>query len=495
MLHSILFAPFSDAAAEAHAEALQATLAGAATEGVLLVNLSLPEAAPILALVQPGGVTVMQLLATGGTLSTPALTAAPWQLDGQALAGFESSISPWQQFQQQRAALAEWLSQQPEFPAVASSDVAGLVVCLQPVHFAGDVEAGLQQLPATEQFQLVPALGQLPRRLQQLEPQVLLPPTFLHQWAELLRQRGYQPTTPEEVPEEAYETQPGGFVAGKLRQLWGWLGAEDVPADPPYGGLLASGISAANEQEKQRLEQLRQQVTQELQQQRQAMEAREAQQAASIAQLRQQLTQAPSSTAEVADLQARLNTEMQEKQQLQQAIQASRTEAEARNQALDARIQQLGNQLEQLQRQPAAATPTPATVPVSAPPAARSRATAAAPGPTWRLQWARAALVVLSIGALGAGLWGVTKLPTLLRPVLPAATRATQASDDTFDDNAEAAAPTLFDIQPDTVAVDSADTSAEEDEENIVPADSLETPARAGELLDSVAADEPSGDI
>ena len=491
MLHRILFAPFPDAAAEARLAALHATLAAAATEGVLLIHLPLPGAAPVLALVQPGGVTVLQLLAAGGALSTPALTSAPWQLDGQPLAGFEPDSSPWREFQQQRTALAEWLSQQPEFPAVAPADVAGLVVCLQPVHFAGDVEAGLQQLPVTEQFQLVPTLGQLPRRLQQLEPHFLLPPALLYQWAEQLQQ-----PEPETDEREAAEAEPRGFVADKLRQLWGWLGAEDVPADPPYGNAPAAWAIQRQEAEQQQLEQLRQQMLREMQQQRQAMEAREAQQEASIAQLQQQLSHAPTATAEVAALHARLAAEMQEKQQLQQAIQASTAETAARDQALDARIQHLGRQLEQLQRQPAAATPAPVPVPVAAQPTARPRATAAtaAPVPAWRLQWARAALVVVSIGALGAGLWGVTKLPALLRPVLPA-TQNTNAPDDTFDDNAEAAAPTLFDIQPDTVAVDPAETTGGETEENIVPADSLEAPARAGELLDSVAADEPSGDI
>lgn len=488
MLHRILFAPFPDAAAEARFEHLHATLAAVATEGVLLVNLPLPSADPLLALVQPGGITVVQLLAAGGTLSTPSLTSAPWQLNGQPLAGFGLDNSPWQQFQQQRAALAGWLSRQPEFPAVAPADVAGLVVCLEPVQFAADVEAGLQQLPAAEQFQVVPALELLPRRLQQLEPQLLLPPTLLHHWAEQLQQ-----PEPEPDEREAVEAETGGFVAGKLRQLWGWLGAEDVPADPPYGNAPAAWAIQRQEAEQQQLEQLRQQMLREMQQQRQAMEAREAERENSIAQLRQQLNQAPSATAEVTALQARLSAEMQEKQQLQQAIQASRIEAETRNQALDARIQQLGNQLEQLQRQPVAAVPV--TGPVTAQPAARRQAAVVPPAPGWRLQWARAAVVVVSIGALGAGLWGVTRLPALLRPVLPAATQNPNAPDDTFNDNAEAAAPTLFDIQPDTVALDSAETAAGENEENIVPADSLETPARAGELLDSVAADEPSGDI
>ncbi|MCA8832553.1 hypothetical protein [Hymenobacter pini] len=485
MLHSILFTPFPDEATEARFEDLQATLVEAATEGVLLVNLPLPGVEPLLTLVQPGGVTLFQLVTEGGQLATPDFMGAPWLLDGQPLAEYGSS-SPWQQFGRQRAALAEWLSHQPELPEITPTDIASLVVFTAPVQFATDVEAGLEQLPTDEQFQLVPQLHLLPRRLQQQEPRVLLPPAALQQWAEALRQQ-------DPIHEAGPVTnESAGFVARKLRQLWGWLGAEDVPPDPPYGGTLAAGAPAVNEEEKHRLEQLRQQVFDELRQQRQEMETREAEREARIQQLRQQLQQLPTTTPDVTALQARLAAEMQEKQQLQQAIQASRAEAETRNQALDARIQQLSQQLEQLQRQPVAvATHAAALTPARA----TRQPVGRKPAPTWRLQWARAALVVGSVGALGVGLWGVTKLPALLQPPRPATTQAPASSDDSFDDNTEAAAPTLFDIQPDTIATDSIDDSPGQAGDAVVPDDSLEAPARAGELLDSIAPDNPSGDI
>jgi hypothetical protein len=484
MLHRILFAPFPDAATEARFERLQATLAEAATEGVLLVNLPLPAAAPTLALVQPGGVTVLHLVAGSGVLTTPDFVAGPWLLNGQPLDAPDAS--PWRQFQAQRAALLGWLQQQPDFLTLTPTDVAGLVVFTQAVQLAPEVEAGLEQVPADAQFQLVPQLRLLPRRLQQLQTGALLPPAALQRWAENLRQREGEPA---QKPEPVYDEQPG-FVAGKLRQLWGWLGAEDVPADPPYGNTPAAFIEQQTA-ERQQLEQLRQQLLREMQQQRQAMEAREAEREQSIAQLRAQLTQAPAATAEVAALHARLATENQEKQQLQAAIQASQAEAQTRNQLLDARIQQLGRQLAQLQAQATAAQPGGGPAGSSGPAGRR----AAAPTPAWRLQWQRAALVVASVSALGVGLWGVTKLPALLRLPQPVARPAAAPANTTFDDNTEAAAPTLFDIQPDTIAEESGEDAAGQQEAALVPADSLEQPAEAGELLDSVAADSPSGDI
>ncbi|RSK40867.1 hypothetical protein [Hymenobacter perfusus] len=496
MLHSILFAPFSDAALQARYEAALATLTAAGTEGVLLGNL--PVAGTVLpaVLVQPGGAVVLLLAAGGGQLSIPVLETESWWLEGQPLAGFEPDDNPLRQFRRQRAALAGWLAQQPELPqSIGETDVAGLLVFDQPVGFAAEVEDQLDLLPATDQFQLVPQLTQLPRRLAQLPTRLQLPVATLAEWAEALVQYGPEPPqaeAEESTPKEA----PSTFWGQKVRQLWGWLGAEDVPADPPYGIVPAAAV-AASQEEKQRLEQLRQQVLQELQQQRRDMEAREAERELSIAQLRAQLTQAPSATAEVAALQARLAAETQEKQQLQAAIQASRTEAETRNQALDARIQQLGQQLAQLQARPMVATmgavggnPAPTA---TRPPGARP-APANPPVP-WRLQWQRGAVVVASIAALGGGLWAVTQLPAWLGTQRPAAAQ-TDASAEPADDNAEAAAPTLFDIQPDTVALDSAETRPlTPAEEQIITADSLEQQARPGEILDSVAAETPEGDI
>lgn len=498
MLHSILFAPFPDAALQVRYEAALATLTAAGTEGVLLGNL--PAAGIVLpaVLVQPGGAAVLLLAAGGGLLSIPTLETGSWLLNEQPLPGFAPDDTPLHLFREQRTALADWLSQQPELPQpIRAADVAGLLVFDQPVRFAAEVEDQLAQLPATNQFQLVPQLAQLPRRLAQLPTRLRFSAEVLAEWAEALVQYGPEPPQTE-AAESNVEEAPGTFWGQKARQLWGWLGAEDVPADPPYGSVPAAAV-AASQEEKYRLEQLRQQVLQELQQQRREMEAREAEREQSIAQLRAQLTQAPSATAEVAALQARLAAETQEKQQLQAAIQASRTEAEARNQALDARIQQLGQQLAQLQARPMMATmgAVGGIPPASAPRLPGTRPTPASAPVPWRLQWQRGAVVVASIAALGSGLWAVTQLPAWLGTQRPAAAQ-TDTSAEPADDNTEAAAPTLFDIQPDTVALD----SAEEDngpltpaEEQIITADSLEQQARPGEILDSVAAETPEGDI
>ncbi|AHJ96358.1 hypothetical protein [Hymenobacter swuensis] len=496
MLHSILFAPFTDAALQARYEAALATLTAAGTEGVLLGNLPVASMVLPAVLVQQGGAVILLLAAGGGQLSIPMLETEPWRLEDQQLAGFEADDNPLRLFRRQRATLAGWLAQQPELPQpIGEVDVAGLLVFDQLVRFAAEVEYQLDQLLAADQFQLVPQVGQLPRRLAQLPTRLRLPAAALAEWAEALVQYGPEPPqaeAEESTPEEA----PSTFWGQKARQIWGWLGAEDVPADPPYGNAPAAAV-AAGQEEKQRLEQLRQQVVQELQQQRREMEAREAEREESIAQLRAQLTQAPSATAEVAALQARLTAETQEKQQLQAAIQASRTEAETRNQALDARIQQLGQQLAQLQAQPPVAaamptafdsTPLTTTRPVAGRPVS--------PAVLWRLQWQRGAVVVASIAALGGGLWAVTQLPVWLGTQRPAAGQ-TNTPVEPADDNTEAAAPTLFDIQPDTVALDSTaeDAPLTPAEEHIIAADSLEQQAHPGEILDSVAAETPEGDI
>ncbi|RSK48431.1 hypothetical protein [Hymenobacter rigui] len=491
MLHSILFHPFADAALQARYEAVLPTLTAAGTEGVLLGNLPVAAYTLPAVLVQPGGAALLLLAGGSGQLTIPALETGPWQLDEEPMTGFVPTQNPLQLFRQQRAALAHWLQQQPELPQlIREQDVAGLLVFVSAVRFDADVEAQLNQLPAAEQFQLVPQLPQLPRRLAQLPRQLRLPAAALAEWAEALVQYGPEPPQPAE--ENMAEEAPAGFWSKKARQLWGWLGAEDVPADPPYGTTLATSPPQASEDEKHRLEQLRQQVFQELQQQRQQMEAREAEREQSIAQLRQQLSAAPSATAEVAALQARLAAETQEKQQLQAAIQASRAEAEARNQALDVRIQQLGRQLEQLSNRPAAAAPAPTT----GTPGVRSAAGVSRPAPvsqpvsapSWRLQWQRAALVVASITALGAGLWGVSQLPVWLRGTPAPNTHTQTAPTAPANDNTEAAAPTLLDIQPDTVQLADEDAAAEQDSVQVTDEAPVAEPPRPQqeEIMDSV---------
>ena len=91
----------------------------------------------------------------------------------------------------------------------------------------------------------------------------------LHRWTDSLTEEDPAAATSQQQQQE----EPAGFWEQKARQLWGWLGAEDVPADPPYG---TAPVPTNNAAEQQRLELLRRQMLTELQQQRQEMEAREA---------------------------------------------------------------------------------------------------------------------------------------------------------------------------------------------------------------------------
>lgn len=447
MLHRLTFAPFPDAAETWFAD-LGDALETAGLSGLLLANLAVSEALTLPAVaVLPGRVVILQ----------PATQAS----------GVATN-------REQQTALAAWLATWPELPPVPAAAIAGLAVDQQNLAAAPNSP---DAWPAT-------TLAALPRQLRELPAPLPLPDAVLTIWAASL--------TDEDDEAEGYAA---GFWEQKARQLWNWLGAADVPADPPYGtapAQPAAPIDATAEQ--QRLEQLRQQVFAELEQQRRQMEAREAAREQSITQLRQQLAATPSAAAEVTALQARLAAETQEKNALAASIAASRQEAETRNRELEARMQQLGHQVAQLQTRPAAApavpaapTPAPAAAPATAPvlpaPPARPRAGAgtAASRPasgTWRLQWPRVALVLGLLAAIGAGGWAVQHYA---RPSAALTERrADRADANDFDENLEAAAPTLFDIQPDTVQLTSEEPVSNEE---LGPEPAPPTP---DEVMDSV---------
>ncbi|WBO84924.1 hypothetical protein [Hymenobacter yonginensis] len=521
MLHCLLFEPYASAAAETRAEALQESLS-ALREGVLLLNLALNDELLDAVLLLPYGVAVLQLLPGGRHLSTDHLTHGPWLLDGQPLPGFMGSENPYQQLQRQRPALAAWLAGQPLLPAITPDSIGAMAVFQELLHIESGLEEQLHQLPIENRFKLVRqpqsvlrlAHQQLPAdKLQQL------PAETLDAWATALLQPDEDDTSAPSTDLPADDTDD--LLTRKARQLWRWLGAEDVPADPPYGAAappVAPDALADSQQEKARLEQIRQQIRAEVSEQTQALQTREAARDQTIAQLRQQLTEASAAAPETARLQAQLAAEAHEKAALEAAIQAARAESDARNRDLDARIQQLSQQLQQLQARPAAPAPLPAapaparpvppatasaTAPAltSAParaaaPAARpaTRRPAPAPAPaTWRLQWPRVALAGAVALLAGAGIWGAAQLPGLLRK--PAATVPSNAT--RTDGNEEAAAPTLFDIQPDTIQLTpteaAADSAAAIDEQVILDADSLVVPAPADEVMDTLAA--PPADI
>ncbi|SDY71510.1 bZIP transcription factor [Hymenobacter psychrophilus] len=447
MLHRLTFAPFPDTAAATWFADLGDALEAAGITGLLLANLAVSETEVLPAVaVLPGQVVVLQ-----PATKAPTTTA-----------------------QEQQTALATWLSTWPELPLVLATAIAGLVVDQHPAA-TPTVPDGW---PAT-------TLEALPRQLRALPLTLPFSEAVLHTWAASLTDE-----------EEETEDQPTGFWEQKARQVWNWLGAADVPADPPYGADAPPTTSPADTAaEQQRLEQLRQQLFAELEQQRLQMEARETVREQSIAQLRQQLAATPSAAAEVAALQARLAAETQEKNALAAAIASSRQEAKVRNRELEARMQQLGHQVAQLQSRstsapataPAAATLL-TTAPASSAQSARVRASGPiAPRPVaatpWQLQWPRVALVLVLLGGIGAGGWAVQHYARPVAGPTETSRPAREDRSDIGDENLEAAAPTLFDIQPDTIQVDSEQLDSARE---VAPEPA--TPAPAAEVMDSVVA-------
>lgn len=516
MLHSLLFEPYASAAAEARAEALQESLASF-DAGVLLLNLALDDELLDAVLLLPYGVAVLQLLPGGQHLSAANLAHGPWLLDGQPLPDFSGPDNPYQQLQRQRPALAAWLAEQPLLPAIALETIGAMAVFANVVPFGAEVENQLGQLPVEARFRLVHQPEQVLHEFQQMpaEKSQWLPDDTLDAWATALLQSDDLPEGTTPVADDTDDTDD--LLTRKARQLWRWLGAEDVPADPPYSAAAPAlpDPVAAGQQEKARLEQIRQQIRVEVTEQTQALQTREAARDHTIAQLRQQLTEASAAAPETARLQAQLAAEAREKAALEEASRVARAESEARNRALDERIQQLSLQLQQLQDRPTTA-PMPSAAPTAvSPPAASPPVPARAPAPavrrpaaprppatgtSWRLQWPRVLLAGAVTLLAGAGIWGATQLPGLLRkPAItsPDTRRADGNPDDNPNDNTEAAAPTLFDIQPDTIRLTTteaatADSIIAAQELEQLAADSVVTPA-ADEVMDTLTA--PSDDI
>lgn len=511
MLHSLLFEPYASPAAEARAEALQESLASF-DAGVLLLNLALDDELLDAVLLMPRGVAVLQLLPGGRHLSAANLAHGPWLLDGQPLPDFSGPDNPYQQLQRQRPALAAWLTEQPLLPAVALETIGTMAVFQDVLHLGPEVETQLAQLPVEARFRLVRQPEQVLRDFQQMpaEDSQWLPDDTLDAWVTLLLQA--EELAEDDAPESVGDDDD--LLTRKARQLWRWLGAEDVPADPPYSAAIPAAVAEAladSQQEKARLEQIRRQIRVEVTEQTQALQAREAARDQTISQLRQQLTDASAAAPETARLQAQLATEAREKAALEAASRVAHAESEARNHALDERIQQLSLQLQQLQDRAATAPISPAApaavslptasapVPARAPAPAGRRPAAPRPpatGTSWRLQWPRVLLAGAVTLLVGAGIWGATQLPALLRKPA-AAIPDTRRADDSPDDNAQAAAPTLFDIQPDTIRLTTseaatADSIIAAQELEQLAADSVVSPA-ADEVMDTLAA--PTGDL
>ncbi|PJJ53224.1 WG repeat-containing protein [Hymenobacter chitinivorans] len=371
MLHAVILSPFSCPVRHEQFEAVRAALAAEpnAPATLLLGNWPLAEKEVVDAVVlRPHLITLLLLEPRGGQLTIRDFAHAAWQLDGTPLTSAGGADNPFQQFVQQKAALARVLA---PFLAPGQANlnfISGLLLFGEPVGFGPEVEARLNAEPAANNFQLLADPSRFTRRLAQLAtPHIELTPADLKYLAAELA--AATPSTAAanrpapEPPIEADAHHP--FWQQKAAQLWRWLGAEDVAEldDAPYG--FAETSLAARNQEKQELEQLRATMQQELSAQLRAMEAREAEREKSIAYLREQLAAAPAVAPEAAVLQARLAAENREKDALETAIQTSRAESEERNRALDAKIQQLEQLMRRLETHPAAgaasaAAPSPA---------------------------------------------------------------------------------------------------------------------------------------
>ncbi|MDO7853323.1 WG repeat-containing protein [Hymenobacter convexus] len=387
MVHQFLASPFDDAARAAQFAAVAAALRSESpTDTLLLGNLVLEDGAePIDALVvRPHSLTLLVLVPGGGWLSVPALGYGRWQLAGAGLPTAGAFDNPFEQFVQQKQAVADWL--RPRFgPAQANlKAISGIVLFAKPIDLAPDVMPALSAAPAG--FALLSSPAELPGSLRELATSdINLSPADIADWAAewadfaaaatapagLGEQPAAAPTSAAPAPAPA-----DNVLARKARAVWGWLGAADVPDDdPPYG----IDPAAARREEKQRLETLRQQMQADVAAQLQALEAREAERERSIAQLKAELAQAPPVAADATALVSRLGAETREKAALEAQMEASRAESDARNRELDAKIQQLSQLIERLNSpQPPAAPPPAAPV---APSVAASAVSAGAPPP------------------------------------------------------------------------------------------------------------------
>jgi hypothetical protein len=416
MLHHFQFAPFPDAARQLLYQRLLAALQAEAggPDTLLLGNFAVAEGDEPLdaVVVRPHSITLLVLVPGGGRLSIPALSYGAWKLDGQPLPGAAAADNPFEQFRQQKEALAAWLAPQLSPEQANLQFISGVVVFGGPVSFEPGVEAQLSQQPGSS-FQLLADAAQLPRRLKQLaRPEIDLTPDELSQWARELAADS-APAGAAAPPALAPEPEPAE-APSLWRRAWRWLGAEDIPDDAPYGNYPAEQV-AASSAEKQRLERIRQESQAELRQQLLALEAREAERERNMAELRAQLAQTTPVTSEAQVLREQLAAESREKAALEEAMRASRAESERSSQELDAKIQQLGHLLDQLHAR-AAAPPAPGVAPATAPGPAAPAPAAPRVGPgfrqlrQWRRRLPRAGAVLGGVALLGLGAWGLSQL-------------------------------------------------------------------------------------
>lgn len=445
----VLFpAPFPDAARQRQFAALAAVLDAAGEPGVLLGNAAsfTPVAADAL-LVRPEGAVLLTLGGTGGHLTVPADPTAAWLLAGEPMQAADGEANPLLAFERQLGPAQRWLSEQLGRPGAALPPTRGLALFESPLSFAPEVEARLDAVGVD--FELLDDVRRLPARLRQppLAAGQRLAPGALLAWADHLAATlgGALPdlALPSADPADFADLlnpagpadPPAAWLRRHLRQLWLWLGAEDVPADPPYGGsAYAPGPAlAALAAQEAHLRQLRHELQAELLAQRQQAAAHEtahaaAQEAAQEAAharelrlLREQLraaevfpaTALPNPAAAPASAQplTQLTTQAVEQAASWRAAQA---ELAARNAELDGRIAQLSHLIGQLRAAPTAGAAV--GLPTDAAPSAPNQLPApptAAPRHLRQRPWplvGRLSLAGLAVAALGAGIWQVGRL-------------------------------------------------------------------------------------
>ncbi|MCC3156535.1 WG repeat-containing protein [Hymenobacter sp. 15J16-1T3B] len=378
MLHVFQPAPFPDPARQQLFETVRRILGTglpADAPALLAGPLPLPGGRSADAvLVRPHSLTLLLLHpGAGGELRMPSFAEHPWQLNGNPLTLASGALNPYQDFAQLQPALLALL--EPLLPpeSVNSRFVTGLWLTDGPLRFGADVEASMAAAPEARQLQLLPELTRLPRRLAQLAtPEIELTAADIQQLATAL-------PAALAAPQANAVTEPsatlGSVVQNTARQLWRWLGAEDVDELPPDTYALA----ARSEDQKHQLEEQQAALQRQLTEQLRAIEAREAAREQSLTQLRAELARAQQQAApHAAELQARLAAENRAKAAEESSLQAARAEWQRRNQDLDAKITALEQLLLRLQAPPAAPAQTP-TEPLATP-VAPSAGAAAAPG-------------------------------------------------------------------------------------------------------------------
>ncbi|GAB2962945.1 hypothetical protein GCM10027048_34610 [Hymenobacter coalescens] len=378
----------------------QSLSAGLPAEAPALLagNLPLRGSAPLDAvLVRPHSLTLLLFQpGAGGQLRIPAFISQPWLLDGRPVTTADHAVNPYQTFQAQCGAALQLLGPLLPPEAVNPHFVTGLWMAGGPLRFDADVEASMAAAPEARQLQLLPDVARLPRRVAQLAtPEIELTAADIRQLAEALPAALPHPAPSSGLADDEAPASLGSVVQNTARQLWRWLGADDLDELPPDTYELA----ARGEDRKHALEAEQAALQQQLAEQIQAIEARESAREQSMAQLRTELAQAQQQAApNAADLQARLAAESRAKAAEDASLRAAQQEWQRRNQDLDAKI----NTLEQLiQRLQGAADLPPAVSPhasaprhAAAPPAAPSTSTTEPPPPAQPLsarlqQWWR----------------------------------------------------------------------------------------------------------